>query len=811
MGVGSLGDGAVRADLPLSGVRVVDLADGRGELCGRLLADLGADVIRVEPPGGAQSRGLTPLVNGVSLHFATHNANKRGAEIDLTTPAGRVTFLEMAEQADILIEAEPAGRLDQLGLGTDVLHEHNPALVITSITDFGQNGPYRNWSATDFVHHALNGVLARSGAPGERPLMPPGSLPTETAAVQAAWSTLVAFWRRLNLGVGEHVDASIHESSIQSIDPAFGMGGTATAGMVARDLPRDRPDARRNYPIFSCADGHVRVCVLGERQWHSMFKWLGSPPEWADPALDDMRARNARSADLHPLYAALVRNRTRAELVIEGRTRGIPIEGVMTPGEALDSEHFRARGAWTSVELSGAVTGLMPSGFWEVDGLRAGIRTPAPAPGGNARFAGERAEFGRLRQRQSTTPACGPLSGLRVLDVGVIVLGAETTRLFADMGADVVKVESSRYPDGVRYFGMNYTFAYGHRNKRSLGIDLRNPAGKQLFLDLVANADVVTSNFKPGTLESLGLGPDVLRAVNPAIVAIESSALGSWGPSSGNMGYGPLVRSATGLTSVWRYPEQPDGFCDAMTVYPDHTGARIGAIGTLAALIGRRRSGHGSRVVTAQAETILGEFSTEFLRESVEPGSFRALGNTGEYDAPYGLYPCAGDDEWCVVTIRGNDDWRRLCAVIGAQDLADDEALANSVGRVAQRERIDKTVLAWTTARTPQHVMHALQDEGVPAAMMVRPVQLPFDPHLVGRGFYVKLAQPELGDMFTETGPAHFDHIDDPEIRRAPAFATHTREVITQWLGLSDDEIAALVEQCVLEDPAVNRPTSGGL
>jgi crotonobetainyl-CoA:carnitine CoA-transferase CaiB-like acyl-CoA transferase len=807
-------EGSSHDGLPLASIRVVDMADGRGEMCGRLLADLGADVLRIEPPGGAPSRKMPPLVSGVSLHFATHNANKRSVTIDLLTAAGRDEFLGLVEQADIFIETEPPGRLAELGLGADALHERNPGLVITSITEFGQTGPYRDWAATDFVHLAMNGVLARSGAPRERPLMPPGSLPTEVAAVQAAWSTLVALWRQLETGIGDHVDASVFESSIQSMDPAFGMGGTATAGMVARDLPRDRPDARRNYPIFPCADGHVRICVLGDRQWHSMFEWLGSPPEWADPALDDMRARNARSPELHPLYAALTRDRTREELTLEGRKRGIPIEGVMTPGEALESEHFVVRGAWTSVDLPGAV-GKMPNGFYEIDGERAGIRSSAPEPGGQAAFLAPRPSYAASEVRPpadgGADESCGPLHGLRVLDVGVIVAGAETTRLFADLGAEVVKVESSNYPDGVRYFGMNYTFAYGHRNKRSLGIDLRNPAGKELFLDLVAQADVVTSNFKPGTLESLNLGYDALREANPAIVSIESSALGSWGPSSRNMGYGPLVRSVTGITSVWRYPEQPDGFCDAMTVYPDHSVARVGAIGVLAALIARRRTGRGCRVVTAQAETILGELATSFLRESVEPGSFRALGNVGEYDAPYGLYPCAGDDEWCAITIRDDSDWHRLCQVIGAIDLADDETLDSSEGRVAQRERIDKIVLAWATARTPHHVMYALQAEGVPAAAMVRPVHLPYDPHLVSRGFFTKLAQPELGDMFTETGPAHFDRIADPQIRRAPAFAAQTRDVVRQWLGLHDDQIAAYINQGVLEVPADDRQSAEGV
>jgi len=188
--------------LPLGGVRVLDLTDGAGAMSGRLLADLGADVVLVEPPGGATARSAPPLVDGVSLPFLTQSANKRSMQIDWSTPAGREEVLALARAADILLESQTPGRLAAAGLGREVLHAANPRLVITSVTDFGQTGPYRDWVGTDWVHLALSSVLSRSGNPGRPPLMPPGRLAAEHGAAQAAWATLVAYWWALETGQG---------------------------------------------------------------------------------------------------------------------------------------------------------------------------------------------------------------------------------------------------------------------------------------------------------------------------------------------------------------------------------------------------------------------------------------------------------------------------------------------------------------------------------------------------------------------------------------------------------------------------------
>ncbi|SHN17047.1 CaiB/BaiF CoA transferase family protein [Cryptosporangium aurantiacum] len=792
---------------PLAGVRVLDLTDGSGELCGRYLADLGADVVLLEPPGGAGARRKVPLHQGVSLYFAAYNANKRGITLDLRDD--RDAFLRLVDAADLLIESGRPGELAAVGLGPDELRARNPRVIVVSITDFGQDGPYRDWVATDWTQLAMGGVLARNGLPGLPPLMPPGHLAGESAALQAAWAALVAYRNRLDTGVGDHVDAAVYEMTAQVVDPGYGIAGSATGGVPAPEMPRGRPDARHLYPIFPCADGYVRICLLAKRQWRGMFTWLGEPAEFADPKYDATHVRFRAAKQLYALIGDLFRDRSRDELVAEGQRHGVPIAALLSPGEVLHGDHFAVRGGFVDAEIAAGLSARMPTGPAELDGVHAGFRHRAPAPGEHT--AAVLAEW-QPRPTPEPAPVPGrrrPLAGLRVLDLGVIVVGAELGRLLADQGADVIKVENRAFPDGSRQSArgerLSVTFAWGHRNKRSLGLDLRSPEGANLFRRLATDADVILSNFKPGTLESLGLGYTDLKALNPRLIMADSSALGSTGPWAKRMGYGPLVRASVGLTELWRYPDVEGSFSDASTIYPDHIAARVGATAVLALLIERVRTGTGGTVSIAQAETTFTQFAPEFLRESLEPATFRALGNAGEWNAPYGVYPCLGEDEWCAITVRTDDDWQRLCGVLGRLDWAADPALATAAGRIAAREKLDAQLAEWTATLAPREVMALLQDAGVPAGAMQRLTEYPADPQLAARGFLRPVTHPFIGHEFlTEAGPARFEHVAEPELRPAPLAGQHTREIARELLGLDDARIEALLAAGVLEESEIS-------
>lgn len=803
----STNSSSTQRPLPLQGMRIIELANGKTDMVGRILADLGADVILVEPPQGSPIRSQEPLFQDVSLYFATHAANKRSVVLELTAEQDRLRFLKLLDSADMLIDGSQPGTLDSLGLNADSLLEKLPGLTVLSISDFGLTGPYRDFQATQAVHNAMAGVLCRSGLPGLDPLMPPATLAWESAAIQAAWVALLGLWQHMHTGRGDHLDFSIQEAIAQILDPALGVTGSASAGKSALDsTPHGRPVAMPLYPIIPCKGGYVRLCVLNPRQWQAMNEWLGPDHAYRDPAYSNIAKRMASAKGINDLIAELFSHSSPKELVAEGQRRGVPMSAVQAPAQVLLDEHLNARGAFVPMEVAPGVVGKMPAGYLEVDGRRAGLRSAAPALGQHTdevftdlTVKPRRSASGEVKRR--------PLEGVRVLDLGVIVAGAEAGRMLADQGAEVIKVENRAFPDGGRQSMtgalITPSIAQGHRNKLSMGVNLRSDKGRDIFKQLVAKADVVLSNFKPGTLESLGLDYSVLKDVNPRIVMMDSSALGNTGPDSRSMGYGPLVRASTGLSSLWCYPDVPNSFADGVTIYPDHAAGRVAAMGVLALLIRRERTGLGGTVSVSQAEIFLNSNADHYLRESLQPGTFVARGNVSEFRAPEGIYPCAGEDEWCALSVRNDDEWRHLLRVIGRTDLLDDSGLASMAGRLERRAEVDALVQAWTSQRTPSEVTDALQGVGVPAGFMIRLSEYRDDPHFKARDFIRSLEHEGLSEPLpTENRIVQSRYMPEPPLRPAPYQAEHTRQLAASLLGLQQDQIDALIADGDLEDMA---------
>lgn len=749
---------------PLTGVRVLELVTGPMAAISRTYVELGADVIRLEPSRGADDRSSGLCVKGISLEFATTNLGKRSALTD------RLDTL--VSDADIMIA--PRGAVDPARLMAV-----NPALVVLLVSDFGETAHFADWVGSGPVFHALNGELSRSGIPGRPPLLPPGDLAMACAAVQAAFATLVAYWQSQMTGLGDVLDFSVLDGAAQALDPGFGIAGSATAGVPASKLPRGRPEARFMYPILPCSDGFVRICVLAPRQWQGMFEWMGRPDEFADEAFNKLQNRFA-SKTLLPAIARFFADKSRHQVEEEAQRFGVPAAAVLDLDEALATEQIRARQAFVRTELAAGVSVPVPNGVIEVDGTRMGMVGPVPPlPEDNIQW------HPRSHRAPGTCSAQRPFNGLRVLDFGVIVVGAEAGRLLADQGADVIKVESSHFPDGSRQSRtggpISPTFATGHRNKRSLGINIKDPRGKAILLDLIRQSDVILSNFKGGTLESLGLDYRSLEAINPRIIIADSSAFGPTGPWSRRMGYGPLVRASAGLTMQWRYPGEDDSFSDAITVYPDHVAGRIGVIGVIALLIRRLRTGRGGQVSVSQAEVMLSHLATKIAAEAAIRAGLELSG-----DSPQSaVYACAGEDEWCVVTMRDATDLKKV------KNLTDGIPLKD-----------------WLAVQPADHAVAALQGIGVPAGAMLRVAQLPAFDYYVERRFFRTSVHPHLDEpIIMEDAPIAAAHLPRPPDFPAPLLGEHTAELIRSILGTSDEEIRHLVEAGTLEqfEPAQDR------
>jgi len=797
-------------DPPLSGVRILDLSSGPMTALGRLLADLGAQVTPVRLNGvtddgaseatGDWSAPVGPQIDGVDVGIAI---NRRGMSTATVESVDDAEWAALLTDADILIENTRPGSDAETLLAVHEIRAAHPALVILSISDFGRDNRYRDWQATTPVLHALTSELSRSGIPGREPVVPPAQqLPYHAAAAQAAVMTVSVFLDRLRTGEGDLIDFSILDGAMQTLDPPYGTAGTGSAGVALSAQRRDWNAERLRYPIVACKDGYIRICLLAKRQWRGMFEWMGAPADFADPEFDNIRVRLG-SPELLAALGRFCADQTRAELESQGQRHGVPTAAVLTLPEVLRTEQVEQRGFFREVSLGPGLHAPVPVGVTEIDGCRASsLNAPGPVPG---RPDGAPILAGRPRSREGR-----PLEGIRVLDLGVIVVGSDTGRMFGDLGADVVKIENSAFPDGLRgnLAAMSQTYAAGHRNKRSIGIDLRSPEGRALAHRLVTGSDVVLTNFKPGVAAALGMDYAALRQVNPGIVVVDSSAFGPTGPWARRLGYGPLVRAAAGVTDLWVYPGEPDTFCDTVTVYPDHIAARIGALTALTLLLRRERTGTGGSVSVAQSEVMLSHLAAEIAAEVLRR---RGHTDTGGpiHDAPWGLFPANGTDAWVAVTVRDDADWHALCRALDRPDLADDTELSTRTGRDRNRVRIDEAVRAWTSPRTPVEAMDLLQAAGVPAGAVFHAADLPdWDYYVERRAFRVEQHPYGTEPFVMENVQVHSERIADPPLRPAPLLGEQTRNVAAELLGLPDAEIDDLIARGVLEVPQHNSLTA---
>jgi crotonobetainyl-CoA:carnitine CoA-transferase CaiB-like acyl-CoA transferase len=795
---------------PLAGLRVLDMADERAELCGRYLADMGADVVRLEPPEGSPSRRMPPFAGGRSAFFEVRNFNKRSAVVDLSAESGRDRLLHLLARADVWIETTKPGRLAALGMGPVEMSERFPHLIVASVTDFGQTGPYRDYEATDDVLTAIGGEIFRSGVVDKPPLLVPGSFSYDVAGVTAAFAVLTAYWQSVTTGRGQHIDLSIVEAVAQSSDWSLANYSAAAAG--GSPYSEVRSGSGIVYPLYPCKDGWVRLVILSPRQWHAMREWLGDPEFLQDPHWDSLLGRMSIQADvLDPLYKELFMTMGMSELSAEAQRRGIVMTPVLHPRAVLETEHFLEREAFTPVSFPDGSLGQVTSSLVEVDGRRAGLRAPAPSVGQHddaievswpdARNAGPKG-----------APPRRPLEGLLVVDFGHGGVGVEAGRLLAEYGAEVIKIESRAYPDFIRLVAgseMSPSFASSSRSKRSLGLNVKTPEGMELIRRLIAQADVVIENNSTGTMDDLDLGWAALRQLNPGLVMVSSQLMGSTGPWAGWLGYGPSTRTAGGMTWLWNFPDggPPPG---SFVIFPDHLVGRVCATAGLAGLARRHREAVGTHFEVAQVETVLTCMSQYFLQESLEPGSVQPVGNRREQGAPWGVYRCAGEERWVVITCRNDQDWGGLRTALGDPEWAADPALASVDGRRAAHDAIDAQLSEWTAARSDREAMEILQAHGVPAGMMNYASDEVQDPHLRARGYLAEIDQPGVGPMILE-GPAFYGSaMDRPFIGPAPALGQHTREIAAARLGLSKERTEELIAAGVLEvtPPAVGSVAS---
>ena len=801
----------------LRGVRVLDLTTARAELAGRLLADLGAEVLKIEPPGGSPARSLPPFEGDDgshpegSLYWAAVALGKRSAVVDLTSAEGRGLVARLAERSDILLESSDPGELSGRGLGYEELARRNPRLIYVSVTPFGQDGPKARWPATELTLEASSSRMSMQGD-RDRPPLPVGYPQAAFhAGAQAAGDAIIALNERALSGSGQHLDISMYEVMIGTV-----MGAVAWPAAVGENPPgagddRAKPELRRVARLFpslcECADGHVVVVlgpgvpgtrgmipvVLEQLAARGALDERLAGIDW-EPFLDAFRALDDDVLALAvKQIESYLRTKTKHELVRWAIEHDLRLAPVYTTRDVLAEPHFDARDFFRRVaerthpgepaRLSRTPIRLRPAPRLggDQDQLSRWLRDPAREP-----------------QREPPAERLGEaFAGLRVADFSWVAAGPTIAKALADHGATVVRIESEDRVDLVRQLppfhggerGLNssHWMALYNTSKLSAAVNLGVEAGRGLARRIVDWADVVLESYSPGTMRRLSLDWETLTRDRDDLIMLSTSLLGQSGPLAAFSGYGQQGAAVAGLYAITGWPDRAP--CGPQGPYTDVIAPKYGIAALAAAIHERRRTGLGQHIDVSQIEASMHFIEPLLLDETVNGRTARARGPRSPSACPHGVYATRGTERYIAIAAETPEQWRALCALVPLERFAVAE-YDELTARQRAADSIDEALAAWCSGAEPFELEARLVAAGIPAAVVQRPLDLHRDPQLAHRGFHVVLDHSELGPVTHNALPTRFSAKRRMLHSASPCLGEHTDHVLRDLLGLSEAEIA---------------------
>ncbi len=804
----------------LEGYRVLDLADETGFLCGKVFADLGAEVIKIEPPGGDLTRRRGPFAHDTvdperSLFWAAYNAGKQSLVLDLTTERDRVTFRGLARKAHFVIESFSPGTMDSLGIGYRDLRESNPALIYTSVTPFGSDGPYRDFAGSELVAAALSGVMTMAGDEDKAPVLTGYPLMGYgMASLDAAVGSLIAHYHRSRYGVGQRVDVSVQESlAAIALDAPLHWEASgfkhARKGVAMSSSVGGWP--RRVH--WRCKDGFVAFTVFpapsAVASANSLTEWIRNEgfsagafgeADWEHIEFGKITREEMERLE-EPLKAFFAEH-TMADLYEGALKRRVLLAPLVTVKEVVESSQLRAMDYWKPIEdRRGGVTLEYPT-FLHASETSVAVRSPAPAIGEHAHtevFSQEKngvdlPSAGTISQSPSRT-GVRALEGLKVVDFGQVIVGPAIVRFLSQHGATVVRVENRSKDSQTRKNLIG--FSSMHCNKYGVTLDLKHPQGKELAKKLLAWADVAVENFSVGTMDRLGLGYDELSKINPGLVMVSSSGQGAKGPHARQPGWAMFMVALTGISGLTglrssepSYPTVP---------FPDQVPPRFAATGLLAALDYRRRTGRGQNLELSQLESCVYLLAPLCFDYTANGRVAQRQGNRADWAAPHGVFRCHGDDRWCAIAVTSEEQWKRLCDVLGKSEWYSDERFVTLEARKQNEDELETLIEAWTSMRGAEDVMELLQNAGVPAGKVFDAEDVYNDAQLRFRGHIVTVDHPQRGPRGVEAPGFRLSATPTLVDRPGPDLGEHNELVFCQWLGVSGEEFAELTAQGVFD------------
>ena len=769
------------ARAPFADWRVLELSNGIAvSYCGKMFADAGADVVKIESPQGDSLRRWSACADGpAGALFGYLAAGKRSV---VNHDQAEVTAL-LAGADIVLADLTDGWTLD------DITAHTGPSAVVVAVTPFGTTGPYvdDHVAANEFILQALCGSISGRGWPGDEPVQAGGRLGEWLAGTFAAAVAAATARHAVRGGHGEVVDVSTFEAMV------IAMGGLST--MSASVLGADSLMYQRSLELPSIvptADGMVGFCTITAQQFQDFLVMIDRADLVDDAELASFAGRVERRDEFLGMVTQWTETHTTQEIVDLAVAFRIPVAPIAAPAMLSNIDHFVQRGVFVESELGV----LQPRVPYRSDAIT--TRPPGRPP-----LLG--ADNGRvhwpLRSHRPDGPRVAdvdalPLSDIRVTDFTAFWAGPVATQFLGALGADVIKLEGVRRPDGMRFsagrppdwdqwWEWGPVFLCSNNNKRGISVELSTDAGRSIALELIAASDLVLENFSPRVMENFGLEWDAVTAVDPRAIMVRMPAFGLDGPWRDRVGFAQTMEQATGMAWMTGHadgpPVIPRGVCDPMA-------GLHAAFAAVAALVIRDRDGAGMHVESTMVESALNvaaEMLVEYSRNGIE---LRRNGNRGPGASPQGVYPCQGDDEW--VALAAMDDAARvsLARLIARSDLGPKEAAWQQ-----RADEIDKLISDWTARQSVAEAVDALRAGGVAAARVAAPAALLSDPQLLARGFWETVDHPVAGSFLCTGMPFAFVGKPRRWIQRVPPlYGQHTDEVLTDILGRSEQDLLEL-------------------
>ena len=779
----------------LDHLRVVEAGtDIAAPFCARLFADLGAEVIKVEPPGGDPARRRAPTAttaNGaVSGFFQYLNAGKSSVNADLNNPEDRAQLDVMLAGADVFIENLPNAQRLAWQLDGDSLANRHPHLVVVSLSPFGRTGPWKDKPGTDINVQAASALSAALGIAGSQPLRIPFDQAEYQASLHGVAAALCALIERDSSGLGQAIDISATQvMAYQAAAMALVM--KKLGGKWTRAGKRNKSGI---FPsgFFKCADGYLCIATPHGRLWHQYLKLMGDP-EWSQG--ENQRdaiylARSEAEEPAHVHFKQWLLKYTRAELLEMTAPTDIILGVVNNVDEVYASEQFAFRNFWSEVALGDQEARFPRTGF-QMSQTPTTVQTDAPPPGPDIKSIA--ASLWPPRELSASGKPRGmALEGVRVLDFGWNWAGPMAGQLLADMGAEVIRVETNKRLDNMRLKPYSYYFCHNNRSKMSTTFNLKEPQAIELIKELAKHSDVVMENFAAGVMDRNGLSYAALQAANPKIIMMSMSMAGEEGPLSHMRGFASIATAYAGIEGVMGYPDTGDVVGFTSFGLGDTNMAIQGTIGTLVALIHAKRTGQGQFVDVSQIESSTATLGEMIMDYAITKSPVGIQGNRHPLYAPHNFFATRGEDCWVAVSVTGDEQWRGLCGAIGRVDLLERKDLEDGRSR---REKVDEieTILAdWCRDRDQDEVIAALESAGVCVSPLLSAAAWDSHPLFTERNFIYHHESPDWEDCDIYNTPWHLSATPPAVTRATPTVGEQNDHVYKKILNLDDAEIDKL-------------------